>query len=104
MGVSDGEITVSPMVNMHPPIVPEQPVPVSPTNSDLGRVMYQAMMFAAAASAAAIAAGYASASGFPDTDTYRYAREIVSESSTCTPSGWPPCSSSPRRRCCYGPA
>jgi site-specific recombinase XerD len=26
--VSDGEITVSPMVNMHPPIVPEQPVPV----------------------------------------------------------------------------
>jgi hypothetical protein len=41
--------------------------------------MYQAMMFAAAASAAAIAAGYASASGFPDTDTYRYAREIVSQ-------------------------
>ena len=26
--VADGEITVSPMVNMHPPIVPEQPVPV----------------------------------------------------------------------------
>jgi site-specific recombinase XerD len=26
--VSDGEIGVSPMVNMHPPIVPEQPVPV----------------------------------------------------------------------------
>jgi site-specific recombinase XerD len=26
--VSDGEITVSPMVNMHPPVVPEQPVPV----------------------------------------------------------------------------
>jgi site-specific recombinase XerD len=26
--VEDGEITVSPMVNMHPPIVPEQPVPV----------------------------------------------------------------------------
>ncbi len=26
--VSDGEISVSPMVNMHPPIVPEQPVPV----------------------------------------------------------------------------
>jgi site-specific recombinase XerD len=26
--VSDGEIAVSPMVNMHPPIVPEQPVPV----------------------------------------------------------------------------
>jgi hypothetical protein len=38
---------------------------------DLRRVMYQAMMFAAAASAAAIAVGYASASGFPDTDTYR---------------------------------
>lgn len=36
-------------------------------------------MFAAAASAAAIAVGYASASGFPDTDTYRYAREIVSQ-------------------------
>ena len=26
--VADGEIAVSPMVNMHPPIVPEQPVPV----------------------------------------------------------------------------
>jgi site-specific recombinase XerD len=26
--VEDGEIPVSPMVNMHPPIVPEQPVPV----------------------------------------------------------------------------
>jgi site-specific recombinase XerD len=26
--VEDGEITVSPMVNMHPPVVPEQPVPV----------------------------------------------------------------------------
>ena len=37
------------------------------------------MMFAAAASAAAIAVGYASASGFPDTDTYRYVREIVSQ-------------------------
>jgi Phage integrase, N-terminal SAM-like domain len=77
--VSDGEIAVSPMISMRPPIVPEKPVALSPTNSDLRRVMYQAMMFAAAASAAAIAAGYASASGFPDTDTYRYAREIVSQ-------------------------
>jgi hypothetical protein len=66
--------------------------------------MFQAMMFAAAASAAAIAAGYASASGFPDTDTYRYAREIVSQIFNIRPPDGPPCSSSPRRRCCYGPA